>query len=265
MAQRRYDRAEPYALAAAQSGAAWALTNAANCCAALGKWDEAEELVKAEGERYGRPISWYEWCVLTGHGHRAAAVKAAEAYLKEIAGATDRERALERMTYLLGEGKTDEAMPVLRKAAQDTGDVWAGLHAALWLDGKKDAAGRDAVLKVVVERGPRHEVMGRPRREMVELAKLLRDAYAAGPTAAPLDLAKVDKIVADGWEPERANVLFFTAEFLALRGDEEGAKRYYARCLAQPEGGTTNRMLAAVELRKRGVDPAALLFGKRLL
>ena len=75
MSKKDYARAEPYALAAAESGAGWALLCAGECERGLKKWEEANGFYQAAARRYGRPaFDWYFTCRATGKMDREAAV-----------------------------------------------------------------------------------------------------------------------------------------------------------------------------------------------
>jgi HEAT repeat protein/tetratricopeptide (TPR) repeat protein len=79
MEQKQYRKALPFAEAAADSYAAWAMLCACECNEALGELDRAELWVRRVSERYpGSRAAWFQWCKKTGHGDVEAARKVAE-------------------------------------------------------------------------------------------------------------------------------------------------------------------------------------------
>ena len=86
MKQGKWEKAAPYAAAAAESYSAWGLTTAARCAEAMGEWKAAESYIRASSLRYrDEAPEWYFWCVRTEHGDRAEAKKLAERYQKAVA------------------------------------------------------------------------------------------------------------------------------------------------------------------------------------
>ena len=75
MKSGRYAKAWPYAEAAAQTGAGWAMTCAQNCAEGLNKWEAAEQYARAWSKRYPGSMwtVWFVFCERTGHGDIAAA------------------------------------------------------------------------------------------------------------------------------------------------------------------------------------------------
>ena len=87
MAKGEYEKAEPYASAAAETYAGWALLCAARCQEGLGKWDEAEKIYRATAERYeSAALDWYFASRLTGRLDPAAAEAAAREFVASLRG-----------------------------------------------------------------------------------------------------------------------------------------------------------------------------------
>ena len=76
MARGDYKAARPYAEAAGETWAQWAMRCAADCTEALGDWDRSEMWIRRIAERYESPLEWYCWCHRTGRGDLAAARRA---------------------------------------------------------------------------------------------------------------------------------------------------------------------------------------------
>lgn len=251
MDKKDFAGAKPYADAAAGSYSSFGLLTAARCEEGLGHWAEAEQWVRRDAERYDRPFEWMEWCTRTGHGDRAAASAMANAAMKPADGIElDRGARAERGSFLLLSGNVKEASAMLRGMLDASGNPWAGLQLMLLLEAQHDAAGRDAAIKAVIERGPAFRSSnGAARPELVKFATLVRDYFAAGPDAA-LDVGAVDKLT-DGLQPlDAANINYMTGKLLDLRGKKKEADRYYSLAATGP-GESTSRMLAGQELRAR--------------
>lgn len=78
MEQKEYRKALPYAEAAADSYAAWAMICASECNEALGELDRAELWIRRVSERYPpNRAAWLQWCKRTGRGNLEAAQKLA--------------------------------------------------------------------------------------------------------------------------------------------------------------------------------------------
>src|SRR5262249_17557935 len=75
-------QALPYAQAAAESYAAWALTEYANVLTALKQYDDAAKVLEARTERYDNVGALYRWMRASGHGD---AKKAAALYREQLA------------------------------------------------------------------------------------------------------------------------------------------------------------------------------------
>lgn len=84
MQRGEWKRAKPFAVAAASSGAAWAMEKAARVSEGLNDWKTAEGYIAAISERYRTSAdSWYFWCIRSGRGDIKAARALAEDYWQE--------------------------------------------------------------------------------------------------------------------------------------------------------------------------------------
>ncbi|MBN9123043.1 MAG: hypothetical protein J0I06_28545 [Planctomycetes bacterium] len=147
MRAKDFRRAEPYATAAAASGAGWAMLCAAECHEGLEEWDAANDLYAAAAERYRDPaFAWYFSCRFTGKMDRQGAERAVRVYMAEFgAGTTPAElfRAA-RFHLLVGEQKT--ARELIDRSNRSGPSDLGLLFAALLADAAGDAASRDRSL-----------------------------------------------------------------------------------------------------------------------
>ena len=91
MEQKRWAEARPFAEAAAQTWAAWAMECAARCAEGSGDWDRAEFWIRQATERYAPSswTAWYRFCKKSGHGDAKAAQAWTEDYLAGAVGRPD--------------------------------------------------------------------------------------------------------------------------------------------------------------------------------
>src|SRR5262249_14938423 len=76
MARKEWQKAQPYAVAAAETGAEWAMRCATKCFEGMEEWNKAELWVRRTAERYQNAgQEWYVWCVRTRRGNLHGAVK----------------------------------------------------------------------------------------------------------------------------------------------------------------------------------------------
>jgi len=74
MRLKQWEKAQPYAEAAARTWAAWAMECAQFCYQGMEDWGNAELWVRRRSERYPNARNaWFDWCERTGHGDIEAA------------------------------------------------------------------------------------------------------------------------------------------------------------------------------------------------
>jgi len=92
----QWDKAQPYAELAAQTGAGWAFEIAGQCNEGMGEYERAEYWFRSEAERYPRSfMQWFLFCQRTCRGDEAGAAQLAIGFV-ERAGVnlTDNEKCL---------------------------------------------------------------------------------------------------------------------------------------------------------------------------
>src|SRR5262249_43557228 len=95
MARKEFDKARPYADAAALTAAGWAMMCAAEVYEGLKDWETAEKWVRETAEHYETSRqSWLYWCVRTGKGDLAAARKLALERVELLRGTRDRNQLI---------------------------------------------------------------------------------------------------------------------------------------------------------------------------
>ena len=242
MANGRYAEAWPYAEAAAQTWAGWAMTCAQNCAEGLKKWDAAEGYARASSERYPGSMwaVWFAFCERTGKGDIAAA----RAWTKQVAGVLLDNPALSTDDLVLVSyvelicGDKANAAVALRRVPQDgiKQTYVTSLAAAAALADAPDV--RDAAL----ERFCTSFQKNSPR--MARIFQLIRDAIAAREPGA-LDLKTIDGILAKMPSNNQDRAAFVVAAYLTASKRLDEAKRFWVMV---SEGEQTNFWRSVVAL-----------------
>ncbi len=250
MAAGAYDKALPYADAAAQTGAAGGLTCAAGAHAGLGKWDEAEQLILEEMNHYSEsPFRWYAWCVRLGHGNREAATKALHDYFAAKQDSLSDEDMIQFACLDILEHKDADAMAMFQKRADKFPGPLSQLHVAVLADAARDAETRDSELQLIPD-------MPKKVAPLHHFAAALRDAVAIGPDAEP-DTKVINTATKNATPADRITICYLAGRWHQTRGDKDGAIAYYRRCFFGFEGYSLDLDLAEDALRQLGVDPLA--------
>lgn len=258
MEQGKYEQALPYAEAAAESWAEWAMRCAAECNERLDHWQQAETWYQRIAERYDEPSVYYSFCVRTGRGDKPAALAAARRQAATLSNESDREKLVDVAVVQYLEGESDAALSTLEKSATRYGDPWAALLAAIMRDGRGEAAQRDQLLADAVK-SPTQEIQQRPtlyRPWLRSMASQMQSACSDDPKA-PLEPAALEKLLAEADRPEQANIRYIAGMFLLQRGHDAAGIKLLRDCAASPELSKTAVTMAVDALRRRGLltDP----------
>jgi len=253
MGRKEWSRAVPYADAAAETWACWAMLPALKCHEELGDWGEAEALARGISGRYPEDrAEWFHFCERTCRGDVRGALRLLTAgYDRFVDRLDDDSLALLGTLHIL-DRHPKRALEVFRKALAAQDNPAFALHAALLADELGDVALRDALLTGIVE-GPKSKDM-----KTAQVLKLFRQSFA-GPEPRAVDLAAVDDWIARMAFPGRGNAPYWVGRFLELHGRKEDAVRYYKRGVAAVDAAPYLRVLAADALRRAGLDPAEVV------
>jgi hypothetical protein len=240
--------ARPYCDAAAESGAGWALTAAAECAEGAGDYAAAEKYLVANAERYDDIFSWYFWCRRTGHGDIESARRAVE-----LRAGTQSHDVLSRFfVYYIAEGRATSAKRALKEIVPDR-DPMENLHLALLADADNNADMRDACLDRAADE-PHYWRSRQPRGEIASVANLFRRALKSNPPK--LDLSLFDDLMISLNEPRRDQLSYFIGRFLEIHHLPK-ADDYLRRAASTPSLNLYTRLLAAEDLRSRGISMPA--------
>jgi len=254
MDRQEWKLARPYADAAAESGAAWAMLCAARCYEGLREWREAEAWVRRTAERYdSKKFDWFLWCARTHHGDARAAIRlATDGYADRIERLTPDELDALGTRYLL-EGEPRKALDAYHKSyLKADKPLGAAFDVALLAADLREAGLRDELLKQVAE-DPRYEGKKMPR-----IAALFRKSLDQAPDH-PLDLKAVDELIEQMPEAPRGDASWMVARFLEYLGRTDEAPRYYKACAGSITSSAPHLILSAESLRKRGIEPPSII------
>src|SRR5204863_3239188 len=150
MAKKEWQRAQPYAEAAAETWAEWAMVCAAECAAGLGEWDKAQQWLQRISMRYANSYAkWYFWCLRTGKGDVKAAEQVVKQHLQQFGGRLTTNDLMCSAVLQLAAGQPKPALEALQQVYQEKPTGWRALNIALVCDELKDREGRDKALQKV--------------------------------------------------------------------------------------------------------------------
>ncbi len=260
MKEGEWAKARPYAEAAAQSWAGWAMACAVRCDEGLEDWDRAELWIRRVSERYpnGSWPDWYIFCKRTGRGDAEAARDYCEQYLATYGDRRDLVGEEPIGFFRWASGSPEKARDAFRKGyeinAKEARAVVNGLSLVVIADELGDAALRDQVLDDLVTSHRDHA----PRT--IAIFGMFRDALARGEPGAP-DPAALARAVGEIKPESRGMTEFYVGMFLRSRGRRGEAEGYLRRCVDSPHPGwmfVWMQALAAEALRApRGGPPAS--------
>jgi tetratricopeptide (TPR) repeat protein len=250
MKEKEWARAQPYAEAAAQSWAHWAMNCAIRCYTAMEDWDRAELWTRRVAERYPGPETWAVWylfCKQTGRGDVESARAWTDQFLAALGDRTGIADPLAVGYFRWLAGETEEARGVFT-TVKETKVLAASVALAMIADDLGEAARRDELLEEIGNRPPDEGP------KTIRICKLFRDALAKG-DGAKLDLVEVNFILQNIPTERRGNTEFFVGWFLKNRGQADDARAYLRNCAESPTTYVWMRAMAADALRSPPLAP----------
>ncbi len=250
MARGQYEKALPYADAAAQTASGWAMVCDAGAHTGVGDWDGGQQIIKDEIDHYSdSPFRWYAWCLHTGHGDRAAAAAATRAYFTTRPAPLNSQETLQLACLDMLENRQKEALQVLsQRVTSDPGAI-SPLHMAIIADAMNDTAARDSAMKVVA-------ALPDQKSTLAKFGAVLNDAMQAG-SATP-DTDKIDAILTTADAADRISIFYLAGRYLENHGNSDQAVAFYRRCMFNFSGYNIDLLLDYDALRHHGLDPMKL-------
>jgi tetratricopeptide (TPR) repeat protein len=261
MGLKQWEKAWPFAKAAAESGAQWALMCAERCAEAKEDWKEAGRYAEAVSKRYGK-AGWFQWflfCKRTGHGDVESARVHAETYLQTI-DLTPQKAApgpIGHFYWLCGDAK--QAMPWFRKAYQASPSDGTCYNMILVADDAGDTATRDEMIRVLLAN------YRKKAPKACQIYELLRKSLERDDTRS-IDLKPIDEILQSATPESRAINAYHVGLFLKNHANPEAAQRYLrmvveSRGVGVNEWGRTHAIVALREMEDHSNPPRALSGG----
>jgi tetratricopeptide (TPR) repeat protein len=247
MALRQFDKALPYAEAAAATWASAGMLCASNCREAMRDWEQAELWARRTTERYPEDSweAWFIWCKRTGRGDVTAARRFA---LRHVASSGDdptddlRQRLV---NFYLVDGSTREALARLRPLNERNQNPLAALIIATLADEQGDSAERDR------EFGRLAALPAAKELKVDVLAQAIRDGLANDP-GGRIDPKPVTAALGNVPASSRDLYAVFTARLLHAHGAPEEAKAILHRSVARLGTVGWAQALASISLRDWG-------------
>ena len=258
MSVGEFSTALPYAEAAAESQASWAMEGAALANEGLQRWSAAEQWYRRSAERYAEDApDWLFFCVRTGQGVRSTAQELATRWARQQPDDAPVIRlGRAALVHLLG-GDTAEARRLWELDFKRTGDPLYGHLLATVPDVTGKSGRSEEWYAQIIARAANTQSQGAtPRPELVELAQIFQRGREAG-ALCTADLQAVATLVDKAGPKSRAGLLYFTARFLEQQGTADEAVTWLKRAAHDPMQINWTVCLARELCRKRGIalDP----------
>ena len=229
MDEKKWDEARPYAEAAAESWAGWAMDSAIRCAEGLKDWRQAELWASRKSQRYP-DVSWADWflvCKRSGHGN----LNAAQAFTRKQVeafgpGSVDDTKFSVAFFHLL-DGEPAKALATFRGITSPSLYLNSTLFLALTADTLGDTRTRDESLR---------EAMADPNYAGLDMAPIwtmFREVLNGGDPAR-VDYGVIDAALAKLREQSRGDAQFQVGWFLLLHGPREKAVDYLKQCTDSP-------------------------------
>ncbi|HWE37970.1 MAG TPA: hypothetical protein VG406_15475 [Isosphaeraceae bacterium] len=244
MSRGQFAEAKPYAEAAAQTWAGWAMTCAAHCAEGSGDLDQAELWTQRTTERYPTTswTNWYSFCKRTGHGDLKAARAWTDAYVASVAGRPDLADPETVGYYYWSVGSPKEAHDALTRAFDVKPTAPVGINLAVLADELGDKARRDSALAKVCD-----ELKDQAPKSAA-ICRLIRDSLADG-GKTPLDLKAIDAILESIPAERRPGTEFFIGKYLMNHGKTDVGRKYLKHCADSPTLGLWFKTIAEATLK----------------
>ncbi len=247
IAHGNWKQAEPYSLAAAESGAAWALMTASSVYEGLEDWEKSEDFIRRLSQSYQGidRMQWYVWCRRTGRGDLNEARSLAEQFR---AAPRDRDFFAPEAfgVYEILEGQPQKALEQFNTAwARSPASDWVGMHAVLLTAEQENQRAVDAALTKLLSRTNADDP--KTAAYIRDAVHLLVDQLASGERpeleATPL-MALIDGMSIDA----RCKYGYFLGRLCELRGNPPLAEQCYRRAIDTRQFAQYNVTLATLRL-----------------
>jgi tetratricopeptide (TPR) repeat protein len=255
MNRGEYQKALPYAEAAAGTGASWAMECAGRCNEGAGNLVRAESWFRADAERYSSSfLRWFLFCKRTGHGDVDSATRLADAFFTQSAGRlTENQEFLAVLFDDLADRPTEgaafvRALPKARPPSEGR----SGRQRERWLEQMFLARFADALNDPKLRDAAWDEVAKEDNPTAAQVAALFRKATDAA-RGAGFDRKAFDELITPADTATQSYLGYFAGRFLERHGTVEEAARCWERSVAILPRESVASLPARNALRARGL------------
>ncbi len=255
MDQGQWEQARPYAAAAAETWAEWAMLCAIRCYQGLGD-DEQEGVWRARvAERYPKvrhSLDYYVWARRTGQGNAEQLLPALDPQIAAVAEKTEpKSQYIIGLFYQLSK-RPQPALAAYQKGAGDHRDLRVACFDGLWAAALAQELGNPAVRDAALQQITK--LAGPQAASYRELAQWVQRLVAEG--GKSIDLAQAEQMASNAPRNDRAALCSVIARFLELSERTDDALKFYWKAVAEPAPRfAASYALACAALRDRGLDP----------
>lgn len=247
MGEGKWEEANKYALASAQSYSGRGLLVAAHCAEGLGDWEGAEEFYKAISERYeSSSDQWLYFCVRRNRGDREAAIAHCREWWKGDSTEYREQKLWTKAIVALVEGKPKEARKLLiDKNLVGGQDIYTRLVASVISDKAGDAEGRSDCYEHI-------ENSQSASGTVSNLVSLFRSAL----NKEPIDWQQksFDEVIATSTSQNDITFAYYCAGmFLTQHGNPTLGKEYLMLAATSFKMDSYGSILAGHELAKQNI------------
>jgi tetratricopeptide (TPR) repeat protein len=243
--------AAPYARAAAETGAAWALVTASEVFERLENWEASEHYVRSVSERYagGDRVRWYLWCRRTGHGMIDEANRLAKEFYDANRHGSDYYDLQAVMVYEVLTAQNRDSLKTAQSLPKDDdAPYWGPAHAALMAKQLNKPNSAATALKVIGGLvSPPGDKPGELPPETAALEILLGQLTEDDP--APPTVEQLDAALEPLDISARAEMAYFVGRACELAGATDAAVHCYRRAVDKGPWRMFNVTLAAFRLQ----------------
>lgn len=235
--KNKFEEALPFAEAAAETYAGWALILASRVEEYLGHWDKSEKYIEAASTSYPSTggDEWYFWCKRTGRGNVDEARKLVKLYLQAARAQNAVDGDIKMFTFQMCENEVAAAAELLKKmipkaVAMSTPDqdlVRAYIQAAEVARALKDNDWEQQSIKEA------RKLINQFQSDFPKLGTIysgICDVLEGHPPSKDR-LAEIDKAIAEQIPLLRVNCQYFLGRAYDLAGNKELADKYWKECV----------------------------------
>ncbi len=252
MERRSLERALPFAEEAASSYSAWGLQCAAACYEGLGKYDDAESMLRKCSDRYpNTTLDWYRFCKRSGKGDLDAARIAARKFVAEY-----RQSGNPVILSLIGmfhvlENEPELAIKSYQAAYEISGDTFHALNAILLAHLHKNMKVRNELCERAHRSRFSEEVKADTMRNRDLIIYEIHNAFKAdNPELA--NFTTIEQLLPDLTPHEQMDLHYFCALYWQGSGDVDKADKLMRRIARMPNIQHWTWMMARESLRSHG-------------